>query len=87
MYVIMVYDVGAKRVMKVLKIGRKYLTHVQNSVLEGEISKTYLRKMKMELRKVINKKHDTVLFYIMFSERQIKKERIGIATDEPIEIL
>ena len=83
----MVYDVAAKRVMKVLKIGRKYLTHVQNSVLEGEISKTNLRKMKMELSKVIDKRHDTVLFYIMFSESHIKKERLGIATDEPIEIL
>jgi len=41
----------------------------------------------MELGKVIDKRHDTVLFYIMFSESHIKKERLGIATDEPIEIL
>ena len=34
MFVILVYDVGEKRVAKVLKICRKYLTWVQNSVLE-----------------------------------------------------
>lgn len=32
MYVVMVYDVGVERV------GRRYLTWVQNSVLEGELS-------------------------------------------------
>ena len=38
MFVIMVYDVGKKRVAKVLKKSRKYLHWVQNSVFEGEIS-------------------------------------------------
>ena len=38
MFIILVYDVGEKRVAKVLKICRKYLNWVQNSVLEGEIS-------------------------------------------------
>lgn len=87
MYVIMVYDVGVKRVYKVLKIGRKYLTHIQNSVLEGEISKTNFRELKKEIKKVIDKTHDTVLFYIMFNKDLIKKDRLGIAVDGPIEIL
>ena len=38
MYLIMVYDINEKRVKKVLKIGRKYLDWIQNSVLEGEIT-------------------------------------------------
>jgi len=38
MFVIMVYDVGAERLPKVLSIGRRYLTWIQNSVFEGEIS-------------------------------------------------
>jgi len=38
MYVVMVYDLEAERTQKALKIGRRYLTHAQNSVLEGEIS-------------------------------------------------
>lgn len=34
MYIILTYDVGSKRVEKVLKICRKYLVHVQKSVFE-----------------------------------------------------
>ncbi|HQE50708.1 MAG TPA: CRISPR-associated endonuclease Cas2 [Fervidobacterium sp.] len=30
----MVYDVGEERVAKVFKIGREYLTWIQNSVLD-----------------------------------------------------
>lgn len=45
MYVVLVYDIslddnGRKRWSHVFKICKKYLTHIQNSVFEGEISKT-----------------------------------------------
>ena len=47
MYVVLVYDIsqeknGAKRWSKVFKISKKYLSHIQNSVFEGEISKPQL---------------------------------------------
>ena len=48
MFVIMVYNVGEKRVSKVLKKSRKYLYWVQNSVFEGDISPAKLKKLKME---------------------------------------
>ena len=48
MFVIMVYDVNQKRVAKVLKIARKYLNWVQNSVLEGEITDAKYEKLKVE---------------------------------------
>ncbi|BER93134.1 CRISPR-associated endonuclease Cas2 [Atrimonas thermophila] len=75
MYVVMVYDVEEKRVNKVLKIGRKYLTWVQNSVLEGEITEARLERLKSELKRCISEEKDSVIFYIMrttkYSERQI----------------
>ncbi len=40
MFVILVYDFEQKRVAKALKIARKYLYWVQNSVFEGEITKS-----------------------------------------------
>jgi CRISPR-associated protein Cas2 len=49
MYVIMVYDVNQARLGKVLKIGRRYLVWVQNSVLEGELSWAQLEKLKSDL--------------------------------------
>lgn len=44
MYVVLVYDIsqddnGQRRWSRVFKICKKYLSHIQNSVFEGEISK------------------------------------------------
>ena len=51
MFVILVYDIGEKRVQKVLKTCRKYLYWVQNSVFEGDISNADFVKLKAELRR------------------------------------
>ena len=45
MFVIMFYDVGEKRVNKVLKTARKYLTWIQNSVLEGDLTPATLEAL------------------------------------------
>jgi CRISPR-associated protein Cas2 len=37
MYVILVYDMGEKRVSKMMKHCRKYLNWIQNSVFEGKL--------------------------------------------------
>ena len=87
MYVIMVYDVGVDRVVKVLKTGRKYLTHVQNSLLEGQLSPGQFKRLKFEVDKVIDSTHDTVLFYTMRNEKYLSKERLGIATKKPEDFL
>lgn len=78
MYVIMVYDVNEKRVNKVLKIGRKYLNWVQNSVLEGEITISKYEKLKMELLDKINKDEDSIIFYILRTTMYSKREIIGL---------
>ena len=48
MYVILVYDFGEKRVNKMLKLCRKYLNWIQNSVFEGEISEARLKELLMK---------------------------------------
>ena len=53
MYVILVYDIytddkGKKILPKVFKLCKKYLTHVQKSVFEGEISQTQLMQLKVD---------------------------------------
>ena len=77
MRVIAMYDVGEKRVGKVLKIFRKYLTWIQNSVFEGDITKSKLEKLKIELTKIIDKDYDSIVFFQMRSERAYKKEFVG----------
>ncbi len=78
MYVILVYDIGEKRVSKILKICRKYLNWVQNSVLEGEITEAKLEKLKIELKKKMDEEEDSVIIYkfrtLLYSDR----ESIGI---------
>ena len=77
MRVIAMYDVGEKRVGKVLKIFRKYLTWIQNSVFEGDITKSKLEKLKEELKQVIDKKYDSVVFFQMRSKQAYKKDFVG----------
>lgn len=77
MFVILVYDFGEKRVGKALKRCRKYLTWVQNSVFEGEISEGNIKKLKMELDKVMVKSEDSLIIYSFASTKYTKREEIG----------
>ena len=74
MYVVLVYDVsqqenGSKRWLRIFKICKKYLTHIQNSVFEGELSKAQLAKLQQELKLYIDEELDSV---IIFKSRQEK---------------
>ena len=77
MFVIMVYDVNAKRVAKVLKISRRYLVHVQRSVFEGEITPARLGALKNELEGAIDGGKDSILFYGWNYGRYSFREAIG----------
>ena len=68
MYVVLVYDVsqeenGARRWSRIFKICKKYLTHIQNSVFEGELSKAQLAQLQKELNEYINKELDSVIIF------------------------
>ena len=52
MYVIIVYDVGEKRVGKMLKLCRQYLCWIQNSVLEDSVI-VFANKMGYNMNKQI----------------------------------
>lgn len=78
MFVILVYDVGEKRVGKVLKTARKHLYWVQNSVLEGNINESSFRQLKMELSKIIDKEYDSVIFYTFRTTKYSDREIMGV---------
>ena len=78
MFVILVYDFGEKRVAKALKIARKYLHWVQNSVLEGEISKANFVKLKTELKMMMDPKEDSVIFYTFRTTKYTSREEMGL---------
>ncbi len=78
MYLILVYDVNVKRTTKVMKVCREYLSHVQNSVFEGEITVSNLKEFKMKLKKIIKKEEDSILIYYLYLDKYSKKEVIGL---------
>jgi len=78
MFVIAVYDVGQKRVGKVLKTCRKYLYWVQNSVLEGDINESSFKRLKLELNAIIDKEYDSVIFYTFRTTKYSERETMGI---------
>lgn len=78
MFVLMFYDVGEKRVAKVLKTSRRYLTWIQNSVLEGDLTPATLERLKADVKKVLDLEYDSVLFYTWRSERYMSREVVGV---------
>ena len=82
MYVILVYDFGEKRVSKMLRLCRRYLNWIQNSVFEGEISKAQLAKMKNELGPYINDELDSVIIFKSRQEKWLDKEFLGKVEDK-----
>ena len=82
MYVVLVYDVsqeenGARRWSRIFKICKKYLTHIQNSVFEGELSKAQLTQLQKELNEYIDKELDSVIIFKSRQEKWLDKEFRG----------
>ncbi len=77
MYVILVYDIGEKRVGKILKLCRKYLSWIQNSVFEGEISEVKLKELLLMVDRIIEKDIDSVILFKSSDERWMEKQIVG----------
>lgn len=77
MYVIAVYDVGQKRVGKMLKLCRRYLNWIQNSVFEGEISEVRLTKLKHEALELMDEEDDSLIIFQTRQEKWLEKEIVG----------
>ena len=76
MYVICTYDVDEKKCVKIMKILRRYMFHVQKSVFEGELTPAKFLAVKKELDKIIDC-HDSILFYYSYENKKVKKEGLG----------
>ncbi|GET29439.1 CRISPR-associated endonuclease Cas2 [Prolixibacter sp. SD074] len=76
MYVILVYDMGEKRVGKMLKLCRRYLCWIQNSVFEGEITEVKLEELKIRASGLMEET-DSLIIFRSRSERWLEKEVIG----------
>lgn len=81
MYVLIAYDVDAKRVAKVHKVLKKYLTWTQNSLFEGEITEGLLKQCMAEVATKANPAVDSIYVYRIANPKHIKKVIYGIEKD------
>lgn len=87
MYVILIYDInleekeGQKVLRKTFKICKQYLTHIQNSVFEGELLESQALKLKYELGKHIRKDKDSLIIFKSRNNKWLKKEFWGMLED------
>ena len=77
MYVIAVYDCGKKRVGKMLKLCRRYLNWIQNSVFEGEITEAKLMEFKYEALNIMDTETDSLIVFRTRQEKWLDKEVVG----------
>ena len=76
-YAFLFYDVNEKRVQKVFKICKKYLSHFQYSVFRGEITPSKLIELKTELNKTIDKEEDFICIIKLMNDNVFGEELLG----------
>jgi CRISPR-associated protein Cas2 len=87
MYIILVYDIladdtGARVSRNTFKTCKKYLTHIQKSVFEGNLTELNYMKLEAELSKYIRKDKDSIVIFKSRNERWLEKDFLGIVDDK-----
>ena len=77
MYIILVYDIGEKRVGKMLKLCRRYLNWIQNSVFEGEITEVKLKELTLNAKKIMELQEDSLIIFKSRQQVWMEKEIVG----------
>lgn len=82
MYVILVYDVEQKRVGKMLKLCRRYLNWIQNSVFEGELTDVKLKELLIAAKGKMDMQKDSIILFTSRNEKWLEKMVIGKEKNE-----
>ncbi len=77
MYIILVYDIQEKRVGKMLKLCRRYLNWIQNSVFEGELSDVQLKELMAAAKVIMNTDKDSIIVFKTRQEKWLEKMVVG----------
>ncbi|WP_136591446.1 CRISPR-associated endonuclease Cas2 [Salinigranum halophilum] len=76
MYVIAVYDMEADRTQLMLSLLRRYLTHVQNSVCEGELTEAQYAVLTEKIDETV-KPHESVILYRLRDDNWLDRHIYG----------
>jgi len=66
-----------KRVGKMLKLCRRYLNWIQNSVFEGELTDVKLKELLQEAKGIMKLETDSIIIFKSRQERWLEKMVIG----------
>ncbi|MBV7273834.1 CRISPR-associated endonuclease Cas2 [Clostridium thailandense] len=77
-YAFLFYDVKERRVQRVFKVCKKYLSHFQKSVFRGEITPSKLISLRKDLNKVIDDKEDFICIIKLFNDNVFGEEILGV---------
>ena len=81
-YAFLFYDIGEKRVNKVVKVCKKYLSHYQKSVFRGEITPSKIILLRKDLNKVIDKKEDFICIIKLLNDKIFSEEVLGVQSNK-----
>lgn len=76
-YAFVFYDVNEKRVQKIFKVCKKYLSHYQNSVFRGEITPSKLIELKTDLKNIVHDEEDFVCIIKLLNGSVFGEEVLG----------
>ena len=65
-----------------LKLCRRYLNWIQNSVFEGEISEVKLKELIREAEEIMKKEKDGIIIFKSRQEKWLEKTVIGKEKNE-----
>jgi CRISPR-associated protein Cas2 len=86
-FFIAVYDVNVKRVAKMLKVFRRYMTWIQNSVFEGELTDSQFARLQAEAKALMKPEEDSVIFYQLGNAKYVERTSLGAERGEPGRVL
>ena len=76
-YAFLFYDVGEKRVPKVFKICKKYLSHFQKSVFRGDMTPSKLISFKKDINKIIDQEEDFLCIIKLMNDNVFGEDVLG----------
>ena len=76
-YAFVFYDVNEKRVQKVFKICKKYLSHFQFSVFRGDSTPSKLLELENELKNVIDTNEDFICIIKLMNDNVFGEDLLG----------
>lgn len=82
MYDIVADENGPRVSRNTFKICKKYLTHIQKSVFEGDLTQLQLLKLKAELSGYIRNNKDSLIIFKSRSNKWLEKEFLGVVDEK-----